>query len=281
MTKNLGLAIYAGGNHVFYIAGLIKYFQEQGLKFDVLATYSSGAAITPYILNNNIDDAIKVFKDLTKDNKKNFYFSNLFSKSKPALPHNYIYSTAIEQSVERNNFPKNTPCRVITSGFKGNRYITATSAFIIIMMHYLTYNFNKNIFFKLFKKVFNIKANIIELNNLSNKQDISNVIIGTSTIPPFIKIRRFNNLFMLDGAHSLITPIDALDDCENVLVINTNHVHRVTRSGVIQISPINKITENPLNYAGSQSFLNIFNQGYAEAPIHYEKIKDSDFFKKS
>ena len=48
-NKRNGLAIYAGGNHIFYIAGVLRFFIEKGLRFDAVATYSAGSAILPFL----------------------------------------------------------------------------------------------------------------------------------------------------------------------------------------------------------------------------------------
>lgn len=80
-----GLAVFAGGNHIFYIMGVLKVLRENGLTFDVLSTYSAGSAIINDILNNSFDRTVDLFCELTGNNEKNLYLNHFFfTKSKVA-----------------------------------------------------------------------------------------------------------------------------------------------------------------------------------------------------
>ena len=46
---------------IFYIAGVLKFFIEKGLRFDAVATYSAGSAILPFLIDDNLEDAPEVF----------------------------------------------------------------------------------------------------------------------------------------------------------------------------------------------------------------------------
>lgn len=46
-----GLAVYGGGNYIFYIAGVLNRLLETGLQFESVASYSAGAALMPAVLS--------------------------------------------------------------------------------------------------------------------------------------------------------------------------------------------------------------------------------------
>jgi len=83
---------------------------------------------------------------------------------------------------------------------------------------------------------------------------------------------------MLDGKVSLISPVEALDDCEHVLSIHAHHSFLPNREGLTSLFPIAEVEVGPLNYVGSAGIKQAFAHGYAEGELHYASLKNSAFF---
>jgi len=279
--KRTGLAIYAGGNHVFYVAGVLKFFVENGLKFDAVATYSSGSAILPFFINNNLEEAPEIFGQYLDQNKRNFYYGNI-GTGRPVFPHDQIYSSAISNVVDlkkTNEYGK--PLRVIVSEFDGKKFpeaLVGIGAVISMTLNSLAKTSTPSVFLRLFKSLFAVGGYIVDIRQCTSKEEIINLILGSSTIYPFIRIRQRMGRSMLDGKVSLISPVEALEDCEHVMSIHAHHSYLPVREKLTPLFPFSRVTVGPLNYVGSVGIKSAFAQGYQEAEQHYDRLKGSPFF---
>ena len=281
MKQKLGLALYAGGNHIFYNIGVLKYFHEKGFRFDTLATYSAGGAVLPCLISKDFDIAITKFKKLTIPNKKNFYPENLFS-SKDIFPHDLIYKTAINSFLDFEKTKKfHKELRLIVSTIPSNSIlapILGLAAFLFLTIYGITKKVSNSFFIKLFKKLFCVHGEVVDVRSLKSKEDMLRILLGSSTIYPFIKMRPYNkNRYMLDGKMSMLTPIGILGDCTHVISIHAHYTFPTKRNNLTQIFPIKTVSNGPLDYTGT-SYIGAFEQGYSEGAIHYKEIKNLPFF---
>lgn len=275
------MAIYAGGNHIFYIAGVLKFLIEQGLKFDAVATYSSGSAILPFLIDDHLEAAPEVFGRYLDRNVSNFYPAHLFTKD-DIFPHDWIYSTAISAIVDLNKTVEyGRPLRVIVSEFQSHNSadgLVGLCAFVALLLNSLAKTATPSIFLRMFKSLFSIEGKIVDIRQCRSKADIVEVILGSSTIYPFIHIRRRSGRAMLDGKLSLTSPIEALEDCEHVISIHAHHSFLPRRDNLVSIFPLSKVEVGPLDYVGSAGVKSAFAQGYSEGAAHHARLANSPFF---
>lgn len=280
-NKRNGLAIYAGGNHIFYIAGVLKFLIEQGLRFDAVATYSAGSAILPFLIDDNLEDAPEVFGRYLDRNTRNFYPAHLFTKD-DVFPHDRIYSTAISAIVDlQKTVDYGKPLRVIVSEFESHNSadgLVGLCAFIALLLNSLAKTATPSIFLRMFKSLFSIEGNVVDIRQCKSKAEIVEVILGSSTIYPFIHIRRRSGRAMLDGKLSLTSPIEALEDCEHVISIHAHHSFLPRRDNLVSIFPLAKVGVGPLDYVGSAGVKSAFAQGYSEGAQHHARLANSPFF---
>jgi hypothetical protein len=280
-NKRNGLAIYAGGNHIFYIIGVLKFFMEKGLRFDAIATYSAGSAILPFLIDDNLEDAPEVFGQYLDRNSRNFYPTHLFTKD-DVFPHDRIYSTAISGIVDlKKTAAYDKPLRVIVAEFKSHGSADALvglSAFVSLLLNSLAKTTAPSIFLKMFKSIFSIESEIVDIRQCKSKEEIIEVILGSSTIYPFIHIRQRAGRSMLDGKLSLASPVEALEDCKHVMSIHGHHSFVPRRDGLLSIFPLSKVQVGPLDYVGSAGVKSAFTHGYSEGAQHYARLANSSFF---
>ncbi len=276
-----GLAIYAGGNHIFYIAGVLKRFFEKGLKFDAVATYSAGSAILPFLIDENFGDAPEIFGRYLDRNPRNFYPANLFGEH-DAFPQDRIYSGAISEIVQFDKtagYPK--PLRVIVSELASGTLpdgIVGSFALMALALNNLAKTETPSIFLTAFKRFFSVEGEIVDVRQCKSREEIIEVILGSSTIYPFIHIRRRAGRLMLDGKLSLVSPVAALQDCDSVLSIHAHHSFLPVRTGLQSVFPLSKVRVGPLDYVGSAGIKAAFAQGYSEGEVHYARLANSSFF---
>ena len=280
-SKRNGLAIYAGGNHIFYIAGVLKYLTEKGLQFDAVATYSSGSAILPFLIDGDFGAAPTIFGKLLDQNSRNIYPANLFTRA-DVFPHDQIYSTAVHSIVDFKKATEYTrPLRVIVSRYAGSEAsskIVGLLAMIALLANSLAKTATPSLFLTGFKSLFSITGEIVDIRQCASADELANVILGSSTIYPFIRIRRRDGQAMFDGKLCLTSPIDALQDCENVLSIHAHHSFLPQRDHLTSIFPVSKVEVGALNYVGSAGIKSAFAQGYREGAQHYARLVNSSFF---
>lgn len=275
-----GLAIYAGGNHIFYILGVLEYLFERGIQFDAVATYSAGAAIVPFLIDGHFERAIDIFSRCLDENDRNFYWRHLFTRAR-VFPHDEIYSRAIDEIVDFDQTAQyDKPLRVIVSEFGSHKHgdgFVGVCAFASLLLNRYSTKTTPSVFLTAFKSTFSVKGQVIDLRHCKSKDEICNLILGSSTIYPFIQLRRRGGNTMLDGKMSLLGPIDILQDCEHVLSIHAHHSFVTQREGLASLFPKRKVTTGPLNYVGSSEIKSAFAQGYAEGRQHYEQLRQSPF----
>lgn len=280
-NKRNGLAIYAGGNHIFYIAGVLKFFTEKGLRFDAVATYSAGSAILPFLIDDNFEDAPEVFGRYLDRNTRNFYPAHLFTKD-DIFPHDQIYSGAISSIVDlKKTLEYNKPLRVIVSEFESYNSadgLVGLCAFVSLLLNSLAKTATPSIFLRIFKSLFSIECNVVDIRQCTSKEEIVDVILGSSTIYPFIHIRRRAGRPMLDGKLCLTSPVEALGDCEHVISIHAHHSFLPRRDGLLSVFPLSKVQVGSLDYVGSAGVKSAFAQGYSEGAQHYARLANSPFF---
>jgi hypothetical protein len=276
-----GLAIYAGGNHIFYIAGVLKRLFEKGIKFDAVATYSSGSAILPFLIDGKFEDAPGIFGPYLDRNERNFYPENLFN-GQDVFPQDRIYSGAVTEIVKFDKtaaYPK--PLRVIVSMLESGalpEWLVGACSVAALALNNLAQTDTPSVFLTGFKRFFSVEGDIIDVRQCRSKDEIVQLILGSSTIYPFIHIRKRGGRLMLDGKLSIVSPVSALHDCDNVLSIHAHHSFLPVRPGLTSIFPSSKVKVGPLNYVGSEGIKTAFAQGYSEGELHYAGLANSPFF---
>ena len=128
------------------------------------------------------------------------------------------------------------------------------------------------------KGIFKIKGETVILNNIKQKDTIANLILGSSTVYPFIKIRQNGKYYMLDGILSCKNPIGELSDCSHVLSIHAIKTKVPQKENFFKISPFKKLKNSTMDYVGSKGYKMAYSQGYKEGDIHFERLKNTPFF---
>lgn len=275
----IGLAVFAGGNHIFYIMGLLKSLLDKGLVFDVLSTYSAGSAIVTDILNNTLDKPFIHFKKLLEENEKNFYLENLFS-NKDVMPHNTMYSDVVEhilipQVIERSD----KIVRVISTRINS---CCPRSKALLAMLSLLVYSKTKKTIgediLRVVKKLFKFESITFTNQDFSSNERAFNIVMGSSTIYPFIKLHSLDGEFYIDGKHGMVSPIDILSDCEHVLSLHAHDTWPTPRPNLIQHFPPQKVKVSPLDYTDAKGIEVAYLHGISDGVNLARKLQNSIFF---
>ncbi len=271
--KKIGLYIEGGGNKVFFANGVLKVFNENKIKVDhVFGISSSSAILFAYLFNCN-NFVLKIFGKKLRENKRNFYYFK-----KKHFPQNDIYKNSIEEMFEKyfDNFKdKNLNYTIIASStsirFKRLKGVFASFSLIldIIFLKILP----KNYFLKLIKKVFNISEFYFYSSKEHTSKDIINVIMGSSTIYPFIDLHTYRNKLILEGSFAQANYNLLLEKYEKKIVIHNDFGKTQIRDNTLHIYSSIKIPENILDYTDENKIINYHNAGEIEAKRNLGLIK--------
>jgi predicted acylesterase/phospholipase RssA len=261
----VGLAVFAGGNHIFYIMGLLNSLLSKGLTFDVLSTYSAGSAIVGDILNDSLDKPFLYFKKLLKINKKNIYLENIFN-NKEIFPHNRMYTDVIEH-ILLPQLIQNSDKVVRVISTRINSSFPRTKAFLS-MLSLLAYSKTKKTIgedlLRIVKRLFKLESVIFTNQDFSSYERSLNIILGSSTIYPFIKLHSVDGKFYIDGKHGMVSPIDVLSDCEHVLSLHAHGSWPTLRPNLVQHFPPQKVKVSPLDYTDAKGIEIAYQRGISD-----------------
>src|SRR3989344_1976455 len=216
-----GAFLKAGGNKVFFVNGVLNVLNKENIKIDLLVGSSSSAPILlAYLLHQNVD-ALQLFASKLDQNKRNFY---LFHK--PHFPHNEIYRDSVSYLVQEYQ-SKNIEGHFVIFGAQTPPDMPVLKGSLASVFLTLKYGLGINLL-GLFRKIFEIhEIRITEQDRLSSTE-MTDFIMGSSTIYPFVDLHRMKGSLILDGSLLDMHHDEMLSDCEKKIVIHT-------RQGITQV----------------------------------------------
>lgn len=251
-----GAFLEAGGNKVFFVNGVLSVLDKENIKIDLLVGSSSSAPILlAYLLNQNVD-ALQLFAAKLDQNKRNFY---LFHK--PHFPHNKIYKDSVSYLVQEYQSRKPDGHFVIFGAQTSSRMAVlkgSLASMVLLLKHGLAINL-----LGLFRKIVKIReARITEQDKLSSVE-MTDFIMGSSTIYPFIDLHRVSNSLVLEGA-LLGKPYDEmLSGCEKKIVIHTKQGMTQVVKDTLHIYADQPIPNNVLDYTSGARIIWLHKLGEA------------------
>ena len=280
----LGIAIYGGGNHVFYIAGVVEALLERGLKYNCVSGYSAGAALILHLTKGSFQPGISRFWKSTEINQSNFHLYNVIKRqnSKWPFPQERIYGRLVKSAIDMNKIRAyDKEARLILAEYTSHQwtaYFISSIGVIFLMVYGLTKKYSGSFFIRFFKSIFNVKGRVINISDYDDPLKIYNYVMGSSGMFPFVKLLNVDSKFQIDGKFSMISPIEALDDCDYVLSIHGHTTYLPKRENLFSLVPEKSLKINPLNYVGSSHSKKAYYLGREDAEKYYEKLKHTPFF---
>lgn len=276
-----GLAVYGGGNYIFYIAGVLSRLQERGLQFEAVASYSAGAALMPAIVSGRIDEAVTAFcelllrADLPDDERSIRWWERPFSRDT-------TYAHALRQHYDFEAIrASGKDVRVIVATYQ-NELFCGRAIALMGLVALAFYNRSKRFAgasaLELFKRYAGIEAEIVDMRVCKTRDEAIRIVQGSSTIYPFIKVRSRDGRRMLDGKFALLSPIASLGDCDRIVSVHGSYTFPVERSNLLQIGPRRPLEIKPFEPIDRERVERLFNHGTADADFHVERLTRIGFF---
>lgn len=185
---------------------------ELKLKPEVVAGVSAGAAMAAMIMGGTSDTGLRLIKEATAANKKNFYFTNIFRRE-PVFPHYGIYRNTVLATLTDSAVKKirsGPQVRVMFAhppAYLGARSGTVAGLLGYALEKHITHPVHPVIGLKM-----GYTATVANLNDCLTPEEMTDMIMYSSCTPPFLPILRHNGKITLDGGIIDNVPVHAVSD---------------------------------------------------------------------
>ncbi len=201
------------------------------LKPEIIAGVSAGAAMAGMVTTGTSTIGIRLIKEYTAANRKNFYFTNLFRKE-PAFPHFNIYRNVVLNTIDTaalKKLKKGPEVRVLFA--HPPFYLGARSGTAFGLMSYVVEKHTTHPVHPKFASKLGYRYTVAKLNDCKTAEEVANLIMCSSCTPPIVPIQRYNGRITLDGGIIDNVPVSAVGDDEKRgrMLIMMSRIHREDR----------------------------------------------------
>lgn len=266
-TYKVGAFLEGGGNKIFFSDGVLDVLKREGIQIEYLVGLSSSSPVLlAYIVGQN--GAIPgQFAEKLNHNEQNFYFFR-----RPHFPHDKIYEDAV-LSLVRDFLAHGDYGHFAILGAKTSSRFAAAKAFLASVAFILKDGLGLDVL-KNFRRVFNIsEVRMTEKEKLSDTE-LTNFIMGSSTIYPFIGVRPTQDSLILDGGLLEADPQVELANCEKKIVIHTKRGVTSRDGDTFHIYADQPIPPNVLDYTNGEAVLRLYTLGTTVMTQHLPLLKE-------
>jgi hypothetical protein len=267
--NKVGVFLEPGGNKSFFTNGVLKIFYKEEIKLDHLIGFSSSSAILFTHLFGCHDYSLNIFKNKLKENEHNFYFNK-----KEIFPHNKIYKSAITEMFNTyGNLINNKTSYTIIATQTTLKFKKIKGFIVTIAMSLSLLKINIK---PLVKKILKIKPLYVQSDEIKkmSQQNIINLIMGSSTIYPFIKLHTLNKKLILEGNLAEAEPIKLLSKFDKKIFIHITQGNTKIENNILHIYSSQPIPNDILNYTNDSEIETLYNNGEKEVKNNIALIKN-------
>jgi hypothetical protein len=275
-----GVAIYAGGNYVFYIAGILDCLCEHGLRHDAIATYSAGAALVPGLLSGRVSEAYESYLASLDAARRPGDDATANRWTRP-FPHDALYSRLLDEFIDfdvtrRSPYDVRVIVSTFSAGALGARLI-GLGGLLALGSYAVTRRLIGRRALAAFKRLAGIEPLVVDLRHCQDRAEAIRLVLGSSTVYPFLRLRTYNKRYMLDGKFSLVSPIAALDDCTHIVSVHAYYTFPDRRPGVVQLAPTEPLGVGPFELPEPGKLRALYQRGRADGERHMTQLLDLGF----
>lgn len=185
---------------------------ELNIKPEIVAGVSAGAAMAAMVMAGTSGTGLRLIKEATAANRKNFYFTKMFTAD-PAFPHYRIYRNTVLSTLDDAAVKKiktGPEVRVMFAHppvYLGARTGTAAGLLAYVLEKHITHPVHPRLASKL-----GYTASIVRLNDCATGDEMADLIMCSSCTPPFVPILRHKGRVTLDGGIIDNVPVHAIGE---------------------------------------------------------------------
>lgn len=238
----LGVYVEAGGNQVFFANGALAVLREQSdIRIDTLIGLSSSSpVILAFFIGRNRETA-RLFADKLDANQRNFYLLR-----SPHFPHDEIYRSVVRSLIDEY-VARGRQGTYVLLGTQSEPSFVRAKAFcasvLLAIRHTIGIDLVPN-----FKKLAGVGDVRLSMADALSAQELTNFVMGTSSIYPFVRPRVLRGRAILEGALSSEKKADLLAEYDKKMVIHNEKGVSGLVDGVYHLFATDTIPQNMLDY---------------------------------
>ena len=223
-----------GGNRCWWQAGFWDIVQpELKLRPRVITSISAGAATACMLYTNESERVMDYYSRVLRDNSKNAYWGNLL-RGESVFPHYRIYKQALLDiyGAEFSSLKDAPEIRIGVSHLP--RWLGARSA---VAAGLIAYNIEKYVRKKLHPtlgQALGFHPEFVRAQECATVEDLADLILQSSSTPPFTPVLRRNGRPVLDGGMVDNVPVGALDASPGLVLVMVTRVYPRPRMFVVE-----------------------------------------------
>jgi predicted acylesterase/phospholipase RssA len=214
-----------GGNRCWWQAGFWDVIQpELNLRPRIITGISAGAATACMLHTNHSESVMDYYSHALRDNRKNAYWGNLL-RNDSVFPHYRIYRQALLDIFgEKFSTLESAPeIRIGVSHLP--RWLGARSAVAVGLIAYNIEKYVRKTLHPTLGQALGFHPEFVTAQECASVEDLADLILQSSSTPPFTPVLRRNGRPVLDGGMVDNVPVGALDASPGLVLVMVTRLY--------------------------------------------------------
>ena len=269
-----------GGNRCWWQAGFWDVIRpELDLKPRIIAGISAGAATACMLYTNESRWVMRYYAEALRENTKNAYWGNLL-RGQSVFPHYRIYRQAL-LDIFASRFTELQSAPEIRIGVSHlPRWLGARSAVAAGLIAYNIEKYVRKTLHPTLGQALGFHPEFVKAQECASIDDLADLILQSSSTPPFTPILRRNGRPVLDGGMVDNVPVSALDASAGLVLVMVTRLYPRERMFVVPhgeqkrlyIQPSRKVPISSWDYTSPSQMQHAYDLGRADGEDFLERL---------
>jgi predicted patatin/cPLA2 family phospholipase len=271
-----------GGNRCWWQAGFWDVVQPQlDLRPRVITGISAGAATACMLYTNRAQWVMDYYAHALRDNTKNVYWGNLL-RGQSVFPHYRIYRQAL-LDIFSDQFPTLQSAPEIRIGVSHlPRWLGARSAVAAGLIAYNIEKYVRKTLHPTLGQTLGFHPEFVTAQECATVEDLADLILQSSSTPPFTPVLRRNGRPVLDGGMVDNVPVGALDAAPGLVLVMVTRLYPRPQMFVVPhgeqrrvyVQPSRKVPISSWDYTSPSQMQHAYDLGRVDGEQFLTRIPD-------
>jgi predicted acylesterase/phospholipase RssA len=258
------LVFAGGGNRCFWQAGFWSVAAEtMQPRLTRIAAVSAGAAVSCALFSDTFEDGFASYKRALASNRRNIYVSNLLRR-RPVFPHGHIYRETLLASISMaalTQLRQGPDVQILVA--RPPYWASHNMALLLGVLALGVDAFQANEVHPSGGHRVGFRPMFVSVRQCHTPEDLTDLIIASSCVPPLTPQVRRNGQALLDGGLVSNVPIGGIEPATgNTLVLLTRQYRKLpTVAGRTYVQPSKPIPVAAWDYTNADAVQSAFDLG--------------------